>query len=126
MTELVAFVIATIVTIPLLGWYMIYITSVKISKNKSKSMRRASDWTTLLFMIAVYFIMIEIWAQSFLWIILAIFFFIALVVTWIQWRVSGDIQTIKLFKGIWRFNFLTFVIIYVLLSGYGLLARIFS
>ncbi|KHF40789.1 DUF3397 domain-containing protein [Halalkalibacter okhensis] len=126
MSELVASVIATIVTIPLLGWYIIYITTVKISKNKSKSIRRASDWTTLLFMVAVYFIMSEIWSQSFLWIILAIFFFISLVVTWMQWSVSGDIQTKKLFRGIWRFNFLAFVIIYLLLSGYGLIVRIFS
>ncbi|MDT8859131.1 DUF3397 domain-containing protein [Alkalihalobacillus sp. MEB130] len=126
MTSVLAAVIATIVTVPLLGWYVIYLTSVKISKNKSKSLRRASDWTTVLFMMAVYFILIELWDQSFGWLILAIFFLIAFFVTWIQWKVSGDIQTNKLFKGIWRFNFLFFVILYLLLSGFGLISRIFS
>jgi succinate dehydrogenase hydrophobic anchor subunit len=126
MTEVVAWVIATIVTIPLLGWYIIYIISVKASKNKSKSIRRASDWTTVLFMIAVYFIIVELWAKSFLWVILAIFFFVALIFTFIHWRLSGDIHVGKLFKGIWRFNFLLFFMIYLFLSGFGLVLRILS
>ncbi|ARK31104.1 DUF3397 domain-containing protein [Halalkalibacter krulwichiae] len=124
MGDLLAWVIATIVTIPLLGWYVIYIANVKISKNKKKSIRRASDWTTVLFMIAVYFIMLELWAKSFLWIILALFFFIALIFTWIHWKLSGDIHIGKLFRGIWRFNFLLFFILYLLLCGFGLLYRI--
>ncbi|GAE24139.1 hypothetical protein JCM9140_48 [Halalkalibacter wakoensis JCM 9140] len=126
MTNLVASVIATIVTIPLLGWYFIYIVNVKVTKNKSKAIRLASDWTTLLFMVAVYFIMAELWGQSFIWIILAVFFFISIIVTWMHWKVSGDIQTRKLFKGIWRFNFLFFLILYFLLSGYGLISIIIS
>ncbi|MFC0473069.1 DUF3397 domain-containing protein [Halalkalibacter kiskunsagensis] len=126
MTEVVAWVIATIVTIPLLGWYFIYIVSVKISKNKSKSIQRASDWTTVLFMIAVYFIIIELWAKSLLWVILAVFFFVALIFTFIHWRFSGDIHVGKLFKGIWRFNFLLFFTIYIFLCGFGLLLRILS
>jgi predicted lysophospholipase L1 biosynthesis ABC-type transport system permease subunit len=126
MGDIVAWVIATIVTIPLLGWYLIYITTVKISKNKSKSLRLASDWTTILFMVAVYFIMVELWARSFLWIILAAFFFIAILVTWIHWKLSGDIQVGKLFRGIWRFNFILFFLLYVLLFSYGLILRIFA
>ncbi|MFC0558711.1 DUF3397 domain-containing protein [Halalkalibacter alkalisediminis] len=126
MSNLLAWFVATIVTIPLLGWYLIYITTVKVSKNKSKSIRLASDWTTILFMMAVYFIMTELWAKSFLWIILAVFFLIALLFTWIHWKLSGDIHVGKLFRGIWRFNFLLFLCIYVLLSGYGLISRILS
>jgi hypothetical protein len=126
LSNLFAWFIATVVTIPLLGWYLIYIATVKVSKNKSKSIRLASDWTTILFMVAVYFIMIELWAKSFLWIILAIFFFIALLFTWMHWKLSGDIHVGKLFRGIWRFNFLLFLCIYLLLSGYGLISRILS
>ncbi|WP_227935717.1 DUF3397 domain-containing protein [Alkalihalobacillus deserti] len=126
MSNLFAWFVATVVTIPLLGWYLIYITTVKVSKNKSRSIRLASDWTTVLFMVAVYFIMIELWAKSFLWVILAVFFFIALLFTWIHWKLSGDIHVGKLFRGIWRFNFLLFLCIYVLLSGYGLISRILS
>ncbi len=126
LSNLFAWFVATVVTIPLLGWYLIYITTVKVSKNKSRSIRLASDWTTVLFMVAVYFIMIELWAKSFLWVILAVFFFIALLFTWIHWKLSGDIHVGKLFRGIWRFNFLLFLCIYVLLSGYGLISRILS
>ncbi len=126
MTNVVAWLIATIVTLPLLGWYLIYIISVKMNKNKSKSIRLASDWSMILFMAAVYFIIYELWGRSFLWIILAIFFFIALLFTWMHWKVSDDIHVRKLFKGIWRFNFILFLLVYLILSSYGLISRIMS
>lgn len=126
MANVVAWVVATIVTLPLVGWYLFYITTVKITKNKSKSIRFASDWTSILFMAAVYFIIYELWGRSFLWVILAIFFFIALLFTWMHWRVSGDIHIGKLFKGIWRFSFILFFFLYLILSSYGLISRIIS
>lgn len=124
MTNIIAWLVATIVTLPLLGWYVIYITTVKMTKNKRTSIRFASDWSTILFMAAVYFIIFEIWGFSFHWVILAVFFLIALLFTLMHWRVSGDIHIRKLFKGIWRFNFILFLVTYLILSSYGLVTRI--
>lgn len=126
MSSVFAWFVATIVTLPLLGWYLIYIIMVKITKNKSKSIRRASDWSAILFMAAVYFILYELWDRSFLWMIFSVFFLLALLFTWMHWRVSGDIHTRKLLRGIWRLNFMLFLFFYLLLSSYGLITRIIS
>lgn len=125
MTNVVAALLATIITLPLLGWYLIYIVTVKITKNKPNSIRLASDGSTIFFMAAVYFILYELWGRSFLWVIFALFFFIAFCFTIAHWRVSGDIHTRKLMKGIWRLNFMIFFVSYLILSTYGLISRVF-
>ncbi|WP_017727197.1 DUF3397 domain-containing protein [Halalkalibacterium ligniniphilum] len=126
MTHAIAWFVATLVTIPLLGWYLVYIITVKISRNKRKAVRLAADSTTLLFMVAVYFLMQEIWSKSFLWMILTIFFLVAILFTWLHWKVANDIYVRKLFRGIWRVNFLLFFFLHIILSGYGLFARILA
>ncbi len=126
MTNIVAWLLATVVTLPLLGWYLIYIVTVKMTKNKPKSIRLASDGSTIFLMAAVYFILYELSGRSFLWVILAVFFLLAFFFTWAHWKVAGDIHTRKLIKGIWRLNFILFLFFYLILSGYGLITRIIS
>ncbi|MGO4887885.1 DUF3397 domain-containing protein [Anaerobacillus sp. MEB173] len=118
--------VATIITIPLFGWYLVYIVCVKISHNKRYSVKLATDVTTFLFILAVYFIAYEIWQKSFLWLILIIILLVASMFTIIHWKVKNEINTLKLIKGIWRFNFLLFLIGYLLLCSYGLIMKIYT
>ncbi|MCM3759339.1 DUF3397 domain-containing protein [Alkalihalobacillus oceani] len=126
MSQVLSWFIATVITLPLLGWYVLYLITVKLTKKKARAIRVASDGSVVLFMAAVYFIMYELWGRSFLWMILAIFFFIAMVFTWLHWQAAGDIYTRKLLKGIWRVNFLLFFFLYLVLSGYGLISRLIT
>ncbi|WP_026674385.1 DUF3397 domain-containing protein [Alkalihalobacterium bogoriense] len=120
MVNALAGVIATFVTIPLLGWYFIYIISVKLTKDKRKSIKWASDYSTFLFIVAVYFIMLYTWNQSFIWLILIIILVTAIFFTILHWKTTSDINVGKLMKGIWRFNFLLFLFLYIVLSIVGL------
>ncbi len=124
MLDVFAVFLATVVTIPLLGWYIAYIVHVKISKKKPRAVRFAADVSTLLFIIAVYYIMLEIWQQSFLWLILVVIFAVAIVFTFVHWKYAQDIHIWKLLRGIWRFNFLLFSITYILLFALGIIIRI--
>lgn len=126
MTNAVAWILATIVTLPLLAFYLIYLVSVKTTKDKKSSLKLAVDISTVSFIAAVYFIAFEIWSQSLLWLILLIILVAASIFTFIHWKVSEDIQFLKLVKGIWRLNFLLFFVMYFILSLYGLYIRIFS
>lgn len=126
MSNAFVILIATIITIPLIGWYLIYITTVKVTKKKSYSIRLASDISAFLFMAAVYFIMYEIWQRSFLWLILIVFFLIAIIFTFMHWKQFEDIQVGRLFRGIWRFNFIVFFFLYIGLSIYGLVHNVLS
>lgn len=125
-TNTVAALIATVVTIPALGWYLIYITTVKWTKQKRKAIRWASDYSTVLFIAAVYFILQQLWEPTSIWLVLALFFSIAITFTIIYWNVMDDFYASKLLKGVWRLNFIVFVMIYILLSGVGLIQSIFS
>ncbi|WYP25070.1 DUF3397 domain-containing protein [Alkalihalobacillus sp. FSL W8-0930] len=125
-TSTVAALVATVVTIPALGWYLIYISTVKLIKQKRKAVIWASDGSAILFMAAVYYIMSQLWEPTSVWLVLALFFTVAITFTIIYWNVMDDFYAMKLFKGIWRLNFLIFVTIYILLSGYGLIWSIFS
>ncbi|WP_100373303.1 DUF3397 domain-containing protein [Bacillus sp. FJAT-45037] len=124
MTTALTWLIATVITIPLLGWYVVYIITVKLTKNKSRAIRLASDASVIFLIAAVYFIILELWSRSFFWLLLTIFFLIALIFTIIHWKVAGDIHVRKLFRGIWRFNFLLFFFLYLILSGYGIVTRV--
>lgn len=124
--SIITWFIATVVTFPLFGWYLLYIVKVKRTKNKRKSVRFASDWSTILFMASVYFIIYELWQQSLLLVVIAIFLLISMIFTWLHWYLSGDIHTGKLVKGIWRFNFIIFFCLHLFLVGYGLVSRLFE
>jgi hypothetical protein len=121
-----AWIVATFVTLPIFAFYLVYIISVKTTKNKRKSVKLAVDTSACFFIIAVYFVAYEIWAQSLFWLIIIFIIVVAMIFTIIHWKVSEDIQLGKLLKGIWRFNFLFFVFVYIFLSIYGLFIRVYS
>jgi hypothetical protein len=122
----VAWFLATFVTLPILAFYLIYIVCVKTTRNKKRSFKLAVDLSTILFIISVHFIVYEIWEVSLFGFILLLILIIAIIFTIIHWKIAEDIQLSKLLRGIWRFNFLLFFLIYFLLSIYGLFIRVIS
>ncbi len=125
MTTAFAWFLATLITAPLLGWYGFYITTVKLTRDKGRAVRFASDWTTIFLIAAVYFIMYELWSRSFLAIILLLMISIAIAVTIFYWKIADELYIFKLFRAIWRLYFLVFLAGYLLLCSYGLISRIF-
>ncbi|WP_100399428.1 DUF3397 domain-containing protein [Bacillus sp. FJAT-44742] len=124
MGDVLAWVLATVITLPLLGFYLVYIFTVKITKKKGRAVRLAADVSTLFFMAAVYFLAIEIWGRSFLWLMIIIVLSIACFFTFIHWKARADIEIPRLARGIWRFSFMLFFIAYFGLSLYGMSFRI--
>lgn len=126
MSNVLAWVLATMVTMPIIVFYLIYLITVKTTKDKKISLKLAVDLSGIFFIVAVYTIAFEIWSLSLFWLILIIILSVAIIFTFIHWKISEDIHLTKLLKGIWRFNFLLFFITYLLLSVYGLFVRISS
>lgn len=124
MINVIAFIVAAVITVPLLGWYVIYFFTKMMTRRKSYSVKLASDVSAFFFIIAVYFMLDEIWHQSFLWLIAIVILSIAIVYTIIYWKVAEDVHIWKLFRGIWRFNFLLFFFIYFVVAIYGCYVRI--
>jgi hypothetical protein len=123
-SEVISSIIATFVTIPLLGYIIVFVISKLLTKNHRKSVKIAIDVTTLLFVISDYYFIKAIWGVSLFWLILLIMMIIAITFVLAHWKINHEIQFIKVFKGFWRFNFLFFGFIYILLLIYGLILRV--
>lgn len=117
---------ATFITIPLLGFIVVYLISRVIMKNKKKSFFLTVDITTLFFLIAVHYLLLVIIGKSLLWLIVFILLLSILFMGYITWRKSHEIETIKVLRKSWRFVFLASTIAYFLLMLVGIIQRVFS
>lgn len=123
MNLFISSIITIFITVPLLGFITIFIINKLITKNSRKSFHKALDFSTILFIMAVHFLVITIWGKSLFWLILLILIIIAMVFVLLHWKIKGEIILPKVFKGFWRFNFLIFFIAYVSLTLFGILHR---
>jgi len=126
MLEFTAIIVATFVTAPLLGLYVIYLLFVKTTKNKQHSFKVAVDSTALLFIISVYFLFLEIWAIRLGWLFALFILFTAVIFMFIHWKKHEDIEMSKVLKGVWRFQFVVFFTLYLFLMLFGLFFNIYS
>ncbi|MGM0837387.1 MAG: DUF3397 domain-containing protein [Bacillota bacterium] len=126
MSNIIAVLFATIVTVPVFGMFLFYVFARYITKNNKRSFHVAVDTSTLFFILAVHFLVIIIWDQSYLWIILIVLVSIAMIMVVTNYRIKQEIQFKKVFKGFWRFNFLLFFLAYFCLALFGIIQRIYE
>ncbi|SDY76427.1 Protein of unknown function [Evansella caseinilytica] len=115
---------ATLITVPLLGLYIVYLIAVKITHRKLFAVKLAADCTTLLFMTAVYFIVLELWDFNSFWLLTLFFLFTAAAFTLLHWYLYEDIHIRKVLKGVWRFQFFVYFLLYFILIFYGMITNI--
>ena len=120
------FILATMISIPFLAWYGVYIITVKWTKQKGKAVRLAADASTLLFILSVHFLILAIWGKSMFWFLILIVLAIAIVFTILHYRSHEEVEFLKLMKGIWRFTFFLFCSAYVVLFIYGMISYLLS
>ncbi|HWO95092.1 MAG TPA: DUF3397 domain-containing protein [Bacillus sp. (in: firmicutes)] len=126
MGSVLAGVIATFVTIPVLSFLISYMISRKVTKNKKKSFHISTDIMTLFLILSVNYLALAIWGESFLWLIALLLLVIAIITVFLQWKIQQDVQLKKVVKGFWRISFLLFFIGHIGLTIYGLAFRIYS
>jgi len=111
---------------PFLGFILVFTFFQLTAKNTSKSIHRATDYSTFFFIMAVHFLLETIWGKSFLWIIFILMILIAMVLVFFHWKVREEIDIKKVMKGFWRVNFLIFCTAYITLTLYGLITRVIT
>lgn len=126
MNTVLSSLIATLVTIPLLGYLAVFIISKQITKKHKRSVHIALDVSTLLFILAVHYLIIVIWDKSYLWMIVLSLLITAVTFIIMHWRIKQEINLRALFKGFWRFNFLLYFTAYIVLMIIGLVQRVTS
>jgi hypothetical protein len=123
--EFISMIAATFVTVPLAGYLIVFIFSKHLTKNHRRSVHRAIDFSTLLFIISVHFLIMIICEKSFLWLIMLILVILALTFVVIHWKYRQEVDFLRVFRGYWRFNFLLFSLAYLVLIVLGLFQRVF-
>ncbi|MDQ0155907.1 DUF3397 domain-containing protein [Robertmurraya andreesenii] len=117
---------AAFVTIPILGYILIFVISKMVTKKHRRSVQIALDGSTLLFILSVHYLIIAIWKVSLLWAIILLMLCIGIIVVFVHWKVKEEIDYPKVFRGFWRFNFLVFFSLYTILLIIGIVQSVSS
>ena len=59
--------IASLISVPLLGYLAVFVISKQITGNHKQAVNLAIDFSTFLLVLSVHFLVITIWEKSFLW-----------------------------------------------------------
>lgn len=118
--------VATLVTLPILSYMIIFIVAKKWTKNHRRSVQIAMDLSTIFFIISVHYLILAIWDKHLFWMILLIVLAIACCVVIVHYKVNQEIVLEKVLKGFWRLNFMCFFCVYSLLFVYGVISRILT
>ncbi len=116
--------VATLVTLPILSYMVIFIVAKKWTKNHRRSVQIAMDLSTIFFIVSVHYLTLAIWDKHLFWMILLIVLAIACCVVIVHYKVNQEIVFEKVLKGFWRLNFMCFFCVYFLLFVYGVISRI--
>lgn len=116
-------IISVFFTVPLLGFIIVFLLSKLITKNSRKSVHKALDYSTILFIISVHFLIVTIFGKSVFGLMILIMILFAMVFVVIHWKAKGEIIFTKVFKGFWRLNFIFFFLAYITLTVFGLIHR---
>jgi predicted lysophospholipase L1 biosynthesis ABC-type transport system permease subunit len=123
MSTILSSILTVFFTLPVLGFLVVFTAVKLVTKNTRKSVHKALDYSTFLFVISVHFLIVTIWGKSFFWLIILIMIIIAMVFVLMHWRVKEEIVLKKVLKGFWRFSFILFFLAYISLTLYGLIYR---
>ncbi|MFO1445798.1 DUF3397 domain-containing protein [Bacillus sp. Bva_UNVM-123] len=126
MSSVFSAIIATLITIPILGYLLVFIICKQVTKQHRRSVHVALDVSTILFIISVHYLIVTIWEQSLLWVIILAMLVLAIIFVVIHWRFKQEINIPLVFRGYWRFNFLIFFTAYVVLLVIGLVQSVSS
>jgi len=124
-TTFLASFIATIVTLPIVGYLAIFIAVKQLTKNHRKAVNYALNGSTIFFILSVHFIIKTIWEISLFWFILLVIIMISMLVVFVHYKLRQEIDFSKVTRGTIRLNAVVFIIAYGCLITYGIFRNLF-
>ncbi|RKQ37389.1 DUF3397 domain-containing protein [Oceanobacillus halophilus] len=125
MVNFIVYIFAFLITIPMIATALVYFISLKLQRIKKKAFHTAVNWTTIFYVIAVIILFqINFSIKSTGYILIFILGVLTIIILY-QWKVGVEIELKKAFRVLWRFCFLLFLLIYILLVCIGIIMRIF-
>lgn len=125
MVNVMIHMIAFFITIPFLATWIFYFVSLKIYRHRWKAIHSAINYTTILYIIAVLFMLALIFENSFFGIIIGCILCLLVTIIIYQWKMKSEIMFFRAVKVLWRICFLFFTFMYICLVFIGVANRIF-
>lgn len=116
--------VSVILFCPLLGLLLLFLLGRKMKLSSGRAFGYAADITTVILFFTVPLAIYSVWQVNvFIWlaIIAAI---VAMIITYIDWRTKKEIEVPPLLRRIWRFYFISLVILYIVILSVGLVYSI--
>ncbi|MFC4023250.1 DUF3397 domain-containing protein [Oceanobacillus longus] len=126
MLNYIIYFISLFITLPIFATISIYLISVKVLHSKKlKAVHTAVNWTTILYIIVVVILFDLIFGRIFIgWIIVFFIISLSIIITY-QWKTGTEVELGKAIRVIWRFSFILFLMLYILLVLVGIIQQIF-
>ncbi|KGX83764.1 DUF3397 domain-containing protein [Pontibacillus marinus] len=126
MSDLLAYLLAAAITLPIPMTIIVYMLTRKISRSKRMSLHVTVNSMTLLYILSVNATMGAIFDQSFFWYILIFLLVLLGMFVFLQWKYKDEIHFTKAWRGFWRFSFVLFAFAYIGLTLFGLTDRLLA
>ncbi|QTM99326.1 DUF3397 family protein [Sediminibacillus dalangtanensis] len=126
MIDLMVWLLAFCLTMPIVISWLMYIVVRKVSNNRLKALHVSVNYTTLLYILSVGVIFHHLYGTTyygyiFIFLIVLLSFFIIM-----QYKVKGEVLFLTAWRRFWRLSFLLFTLLYFLLVLYGITAGILA
>ncbi|MFE1244611.1 DUF3397 domain-containing protein [Fictibacillus sp. NPDC058756] len=124
MSSVLGAVIATFITVPYLVFFVVKKSIYKVTRKKRKAFKISTDVTTFFLFFSIERMTVEIWGQSYYWVLILLFISGCVMITVMIWKNDLDLSMGKIFRLNWRLQFLLLTFGYFSLMTYGIIERI--
>ncbi|MEN2766549.1 DUF3397 domain-containing protein [Ornithinibacillus xuwenensis] len=121
MGELILFILAFLITLPIFSTIVVYYILKYIYGNPIRAFHKAINWTTVLYILAVNTMLTYLFESFFIGDIFVVMLLILTFLIVNQWKRNTEIDYGRAFKLLWRLSFLLFFILYIILVVYGII-----
>lgn len=95
-------------------------------KNAKLAARMTADFSTIILIFSVHFLILTIWEVDFFIYVYLILFLIFIVTVYSIRKLNGKLKVVKSIRTFWRMNFLLFLALYCILMFIGLVSSAFT
>ncbi|MDQ0159191.1 cellulose synthase/poly-beta-1,6-N-acetylglucosamine synthase-like glycosyltransferase [Alkalibacillus salilacus] len=117
-------IIAVLSTVPFLTFFILFLLFRKWTGQATRSTKRAADYSTVLFLIAVIALLDYIFNMIPFWETLLAYIITFAIVLTIQWRREEEIVIIRAVRFVWRLSFVMLTVAYLLLVPMAILIKL--
>jgi hypothetical protein len=110
--------------VPYLVFFVVKKSIYKVTRKKRKAFKISTDVTTFFLFFSIERMTVEIWGQSYYWVLILLFISGCVMITVMIWKNDLDLSMGKIFRLNWRLQFLLLTFGYFSLMTYGIIERI--